>query len=129
MDAQGVQTLVLLDEEEREQEQDPFEKLEKDQEQLTSAKKANDSLQKIEDWNAHTKRNDYDLNRTLRRENRLQRGKEKALAKEAQAFGLHSDILLYPQSKEDIIEAANVQFKGNAAHFKFNSYHSRTNIR
>ena len=96
----------------REQNFNPFEKLEKERHQRISARSSQARLKELEHRSAQTNKWDYQMNRQLRVKNRLKRRQEEGLAREGTALGLNPHIKLQPKSEGDVKQAANTRFHG-----------------
>ncbi|EIE21957.1 DUF572-domain-containing protein [Coccomyxa subellipsoidea C-169] len=126
--AQDAETHELPDSEEAQAKDDPFSKLERRVEDSRRGREGADRLSELlEDSEAKTK-DDYSINKALRRQLRGARKEEKRRDEQRKQLGLPDAVRLLPASGADAEAAALVSF-GDASAFANNRKHRRQAIK
>ena len=109
--AEDAGTVALLGASEREEARaDPIRRLEGATADAAYARAAAPSIAELQERNAETSRDDYTVNKALRRALRAQRGAAAAAAAERDALGLPEHVPLLPPAPADAEAAAAVRF-------------------
>ena len=109
--AEDAGTVALLGASEREEARaDPIQRLEGATADAAYARAAAPSIAELQERNAETSRDDYTVNKALRRALRAQRGAAAAAAAERDALGLPEHVPLLPPAPADMEAAASVRF-------------------
>ena len=109
--AEDAGTVALLGASEREEARaDPIRRLEGATADAAYARAAAPSIAELQERSADTSRDDYTVNKALRRALRAQRGAAAAAAAERDALGLPEHVPLLPPAPADAAAAAAVRF-------------------
>ncbi|KAK9828722.1 hypothetical protein WJX72_001716 [[Myrmecia] bisecta] len=118
--AEDAETLELPEKAEAAKLDDPFFRLEHGTEDNRKARIAVDRLVELHDDSEAKYRNDYEMNKALRRQVRAARKDEQQRDQQRDALGLPSHISLLPASAEDAAHAAQVRFGASGSRFEQN---------
>ncbi|KAK2080480.1 hypothetical protein QBZ16_000333 [Prototheca wickerhamii] len=108
--AEDAGTVELASAAERESRRDPLSSLDRDLEDRTRAAEANRAVATLQRESTARYRDDYDMNRKLRRAMRGVRRDEKTRDVRRAALGLPSSVRLAPENEADRLRAAAVDF-------------------